>query len=65
MMDNAKSGGFLCHLLRRGIMRIHERGGCGGGSLLLQHSYDVVTSALLREGSQSVAWTFKGKAKSA
>lgn len=26
MMDNAKSGGFLCHLLDSGIMRIPEGG---------------------------------------
>lgn len=50
MMDNAKSGGFLCHLLSSGIMRIPEGGGGGGGvcSLLLQHPHDVATSALLR-----------------
>lgn len=51
MMDNAKSGGFLCHLLSSGIMRIPEGGvevGVGGSSLLLQHPHDVATSALLR-----------------
>lgn len=34
MMDNAKSGGFLCHLLSSGIMRIPEVGVGGGGGVL-------------------------------